>query len=180
MNEDRWLANIENRLELMEVDDVTKFTFASMWDDADDEERVRLRSLSDQRLLAAIHAAEQSPLPDIGDDETELREAAGTGTRMIPVEVPVGQTGRLEAGRGREAPTLTIEGGDGADLIPPFGENQDVAEQAREIVDLSITRVLAWVGDDSVRARYALLAENAHGDEKRPSLVRRLEKLADF
>jgi hypothetical protein len=62
----------------------------------------------------------------------------------------------------------------GPDQVPPGV----VTLSGGQVPDGTAKDVIDWVGDDQQRARQALAAEQAKGDEARTTLVARLSKIA--
>lgn len=156
---DRWLVNIEARLDEMDVDEESIIAFLTLWDEADDVERIRLRALSDRRLLREIRAvrALQTSVT------TRMVDELGDGLARHGVEVPLGEVGFVESPELEDDPDALL-----------------LAEAVQVVSTSTIPQVLAWVGRDRQRAKVALEAEEGTGEALRPSLLRRLSKLADF
>lgn len=154
---DGWLANIENRLALLGADDDTIMVFVAMWEEMDDDERTRVRASSDRRLLRAIGAVRQLQANRdtrmFGDELT----GAATGVELHGTEIPLGETGVI---------------------ITP--EDLALNDATTVVASSTIPEILDWVGDDPQRAAAALAAEAEQGEAARPSLLKRLGKLADF
>lgn len=153
---DTWLANIEKRLDLLGADEPTIAVFLAAWEDMDDETRTRFRASSDRRLLRAIGAVRE--MQANGDTRMfgDELEGAATGVELHGIDAPAGATVEIDA------------------------EDLELNEASTVVATSTIPEVLAWVGDDTQRARSALEAEEALGEGARPSLVKRLGKVADF
>jgi hypothetical protein len=153
---DTWLANIEKRLAHLGADDATIMVFVAMWEEMDDDDRTRFRASSDRRLMRAIGAVrEMQSRPDTRMFGDEL-ESAATGIERVGIEAPLGTEAEITA------------------------EDLELNDASVVVATSTIPEVLAWVGDDPSRARSALEAEQALDEGARPSLVKRLGKLAEF
>lgn len=111
----------------------------------------------------------------------------GTGTRLSVPDRMVGRylaQGWVQAG-GYTAAEFTEPrqdggdpGGDGSGQQPPPEVVTLTGATTGGVPDGTATDVIRWVGDDPARARQALDAEQAKGDDARSTLVAKLGKLA--
>lgn len=114
----------------------------------------------------------------------------GTGTRMSVPDRLVGRylsKGWVQAGGAATPsfPDASVAGAGGS--APAGGEGPPLGPDLSGVVTLSGAQVpdgtakdvIDWVGDDRARARSALAAEQAKGDDARTTLVAKLTKLAE-
>lgn len=107
----------------------------------------------------------------------------GTGTRMsVPDHMAVRYLGQGWAQASGHA-TIAASPASGAADATPAGSDAPppgvVTLTGVQVPDGTATEVIDWVGDDRARARAALDAEQAKGDDARTTLVAKLSKLAD-
>lgn len=86
----------------------------------------------------------------------------------------------LFVGRARAANAGDVVDGSTVVNQPDWHDKVELVEDTNDALDInqSAAKVLGWVGDDSDRAKLALLAEQDKGERARAGLVSDLEAIA--